>query len=75
MVETKSTETMVEDKKESVRTSPLLMKHGTFSAYLIVAREAVVMGKVYDHHATENLPQNETSVAVITSKKKSIGSR
>lgn len=45
-VETKSTATMVEDMRERPRAKPLLKKQGTSSAYLIVAIDAVVMGKV-----------------------------
>lgn len=45
-VETKSTVTMVEDTTERLRAKPLLKKHGTSSAYLIEAKDAVVMGKV-----------------------------
>lgn len=47
--------TIVDDTKERVSARPLLIIVGTCSAYLMVATEAVVMGKVYDHHATENL--------------------
>lgn len=47
--------TIVDDTKERESARPLLIIVGTCSAYLMVATEAVVMGKVYDHHATENL--------------------
>lgn len=50
-----NTETIVEDMNDRLRARPLLKKQGTCSAYFIVATDAVVMGKVYDHHATENL--------------------
>lgn len=46
---------MAEEKKERVSARARLGTQGTASAYFIVATEAVVIGKVYDHHATENL--------------------
>lgn len=54
-VEKNKTHTIVVDMKESDSASPFVITDGTSSAYLIVANDAVVMGKVYDHHATENL--------------------
>jgi len=54
-VETNRTETMVEATNESERAKPLVITEVSCSAYLIVAIDAVVIGKVYDHHATENL--------------------
>lgn len=54
-VETKSTQTIVEDMNDSAKARPLVMGEATSSAYLMVAIEAVVIGNVYDHHATENL--------------------
>lgn len=54
-VETNKTQTIAEEMKESVSARARLVKQGTASAYFIVATEAVVIGKVYDHHATENL--------------------
>ncbi|URD79139.1 TVP38 TMEM64 family membrane protein [Musa troglodytarum] len=54
-VDTNSRDTMAEDMSERLRARPLLTKQGAASAYLMVASEAVVIGNVYDHHATENL--------------------
>lgn len=54
-VEMNKMATIVDDTKERESARPLLIIVGTCSAYLMVATEAVVMGKVYDHHATENL--------------------
>jgi len=46
-VNTSNTSTVVDDMKESVSARPLLRTPGTFSAYLIVVTDAVVvMGKV-----------------------------
>jgi hypothetical protein len=41
--------------RERLSARALLAKHGSASAYLTVASDAVVMGNVYDHHARENL--------------------
>jgi len=54
-VETIRTETIVEDTNESERAKPFVITEVSCSAYLIVAIDAVVIGKVYDHHASENL--------------------
>jgi hypothetical protein len=54
-VDTSSIDTMVDDMRERLSARALLAKHGTASAYLTVASDAVVMGNVYDHHARENL--------------------
>lgn len=54
-VEKIRTQTMVVDIAERMTMSPLLRTFGTASPYLMVATAAVVMGKVYAHHATENL--------------------
>lgn len=54
-METNKTQTMAEEKKERVSARARVGTQGTASAYFIVATEAVVIGKVYDHHATENL--------------------
>lgn len=54
-VETNKMQTIVVDMNERAKASALVMKEGTSSAYLMVAIETVVIGKVYDHHATENL--------------------
>ena len=45
-VETNRTDTIVEDMSERVRARTLVSTVGTCSAYLMVASEAVVMGKV-----------------------------
>ena len=45
-VNTSNTTTIVDDMKESASARPLLRTPGTFSAYLIVVTDAVVMGKV-----------------------------
>lgn len=45
-VHTSNKETIVEDMSESRRARPLLMPQGTSSAYLMVANDAVVIGKV-----------------------------
>lgn len=45
-VETNNMETIVDDIKERLNARPLLMKQGTSSAYLIVAIDTVVIGKV-----------------------------
>lgn len=45
-VEMSNKETMVEDMRERTRASALLMTLGTCSAYLMVANDAVVIGKV-----------------------------
>ncbi|RRT68993.1 hypothetical protein B296_00033325 [Ensete ventricosum] len=49
-------DTMIEDMSDRLNARPLLKAHGTSSAYLMVATEAVVIGNVYAHHAIENLP-------------------
>lgn len=54
-VETNNTETIVDDMNERETARPLLRTEGTCSAYFMVATDTVVMGNVYDHHATENL--------------------
>lgn len=54
-VEMNRMKTIVDDMKERVTARPLLMTEGACSAYFIVAIDAVVIGNVYDHHATENL--------------------
>lgn len=54
-VETSSMATIVDDINESDKARPLLPTEGVCSAYLIEAIDAVVIGKVYDHHDTENL--------------------
>lgn len=61
-VDTSSSDTIVVDMRERLSASALLVKHGSASAYLTVASDAVVIGNVYDHHAIENL-QWERSVA------------
>lgn len=45
-VETNNTKTIADDMKERVIARPLLGIEGTSSAYLMVATEAVVIGKV-----------------------------
>lgn len=47
--------TIVVDMNESDNARPLLTSEGASSAYLIVAIDTVVIGKVYDHHDSENL--------------------
>jgi hypothetical protein len=54
-VDTSSSDTIVVDMRERLSARALLAKHGSASAYLTVASDAVVMGNVYDHHARENL--------------------
>lgn len=54
-VETNNMQTIVVDMNERAKAKALVMKEGTSSAYFMVAIETVVIGKVYDHHATENL--------------------
>lgn len=48
-------QTIVVDMNERAKANALVMKEGTSSAYFMVAIETVVIGNVYDHHATENL--------------------
>jgi hypothetical protein len=59
-VDTSSSDTIVVDMRERLSARALLVKHGTDSAYLTVASDAVVMGNVYDHHARENLQHSST---------------
>lgn len=58
-VDTNRMATIVVDINERDKARPLLPTEGACSAYLIVAIDAVVIGKVYDHHDTENLNKKQ----------------